>query len=138
MVAAPATSHRDTTASGGTAYTYVLSVGYDGCWSDDSEGQTAVAGGPCKLAPRFWGLDKVSDRRELGCALDLEWRESTPGCAGAGVSYRVYRSGTADFVPGPESLLADGVSGPRFRDTTVVDAEFVHYRVRAVDDVSGA
>jgi len=137
-IAAPETTFHDDEASGGTDYNYAMSVGYDGCWSDRSDAVTVTAGGPCKLAPFFWGLDEVVDRREPGCALDLEWRSASPGCVGFEPSYRVYRSVSPGFQPSPESLLAEGVKGVRYRDTTVVDGEVVYYRVRAVDAASGA
>jgi len=136
VIAAPETSYHDTAASGGSDYTYVYSVGYGECWSDNSPGVTVTAGGPCRRAPLFWGLDEVVDRREAGCALDLEWRAAEPGCAGAGVEYLVYRSIVPSFEPDPESLIAGGVKGTRFRDTTVVDGELYHYRVRAADELS--
>ncbi len=80
-VDAPATTYHDTSASGGTTYTYVHAVESGGCWSDISAAVTVTAGGPCKLAPLFWGLDEVRDPRDAGCAMDLEWRPATPGCA---------------------------------------------------------
>jgi hypothetical protein len=136
-VTAPDTEYSDPSASGGTSYTYVVAAG-EACWSDDSQGVTVTAGGPCESAPAFWGLDEVIDRREAGCSLDLEWRPASPGCIGAHVGYRIYRSTSPAFVPGPESLIAGGVAGPRYRDTTVIDREPYYYRVRAVDGVSGA
>jgi len=138
IVAAPETTYHDASASGGTTYTYVYAVAAEDCWSDDSTGVTVTAVGPCLMAPVFWGLDEVTDPRDAGCALDLEWRSASPGCAGAGVKYRVYRSPSADFVADPESLLADGISGTRYRDLTVIDGDVVHYQVRAVDGLSGA
>ncbi|MEX1311862.1 MAG: S8 family serine peptidase, partial [Candidatus Sulfomarinibacteraceae bacterium] len=134
IIGAPISSTVDSTASGGSDYTYAIAVRHNGCWTDASAGVTATAGGPCKLAPLFWGLDEVVDRREPGCALDLEWRPGAPGCAGAGVSYRVYRSSTVD--PGSETLIADNLSGPRFRDLSIIDSASYNYRVRAVDGVS--
>lgn len=137
FVAAPTTTYLDTTASGGTSYTYVIAAD-NGCWTDDSAGLTVTAGGPCKKAPIFWGLDEVIDPRESGCALDLQWRPASPGCSGAEVGYRIHRSTSPGFAPGPDTLIADGVKGRRFRDTTVVDGGLNHYRVRAVDGESGA
>lgn len=135
-VQAPQTEILDSTASGASGYTYVLAVD-TGCLSEPSDAVTVTAGGPCTLSPLFWGLDGVEDRREPGCALDLLWRPATPGCNGAEVDYRIYRSSSPGFAPGPETLIADRVAGPRFRDTTVIDGELYHYRVRAVDEVSG-
>ena len=132
---APVFTYLDSTASGGADYTYAIEVRHNGCWTDQSPGVTVTAGGPCKLAPLFWGLDAVIDRREPGCALDLEWRPGAPGCAGAGVSYRVYRASTVDPGP-PETLIAENLAGPRFRDHMIVDSADYSYRVRAVDGVS--
>jgi len=134
LIGAPVTTYLDSTASGGADYTYAIEVRHNGCWTDQSPGVTVTAGGPCKLAPLFWGLDAVIDRREPGCALDLEWRPGAPGCAGAGVSYRIYRSSTVD--PAPVRLVADNVAGPRFRDHTIADSVSYIYGVRAVDSVS--
>jgi hypothetical protein len=134
IIGAPVSTILDSTASGGTEYSYAIAVRNNGCWTDPSPGVTVTAGGPCKLAPLFWGLDAVVDRREPSCALDLEWRPAAPGCADAGVSYRVYRASTAD--PGPETLIADNLAGPRFRDLTIFDSALYTYRVRAVDSVS--
>jgi len=137
IVAAPETTYHDTSASGGTAYTYVVAVAAEDCWSDNSPGVTVTAGGPCKVPPLFWGLDEVRDPRDAGCAMDLEWRPAAPGCEGAPVGYRVYRSESPGFSPGPETLVADGVGGTRYRDTTVADGELNHYLVRAVNELSG-
>jgi hypothetical protein len=136
-VAAPETTHLDPDVSGGTTYYYVVRTD-DGCLSDPSGLTTETAAGPCTAAPLFWGLDEVIDRRGAECALDLEWRPAEPGCAGADVGYRVYRSPQPDFDPGPDTLIAADVAGPRFRDTTIADGDSVHYRVRAVDGISGA
>jgi len=135
-VQAPQTELVDPSASGGSSYTYVLAVD-TGCLSDPSDAVTVIAGGPCTRAPLFWGLDEVEDRREPGCALDLSWRQASPGCTGADVAYRIYRSNISGSAPGPETLIADGVAGPRFRDITVADGDLYHYLVRAVDGVSG-
>jgi hypothetical protein len=135
-VDAPATTYHDTSASGGTAYTYVHAGEAGGCWSDNSAGVTVTAGGPCTAPPSFWGLDAVNDPRDTSCAMDLEWRPATPGCEGAGVRYRVYRSQTAGFDPGPDTLVGDNVTGRRHRDLTVDDGVVYHYVVRAVDGTS--
>jgi len=134
-VSAPIVEWLDTTASGGSTYGWVVSAD-DGCRSEPSTEAVAVAAGPCLAPPRFWGLDSVSDPRDDRCALDLQWRSAVPGCAGAEVRYRVYRSSTVGFEPSPATLLADGQAGPRYRDTTVADGETMFYRVRAVDGTS--
>jgi subtilisin family serine protease len=136
VVNAPETSYHDTSASGGTTYTYVYAAANDECRSDNSAGSTVTAGGPCTMPPDFWGLDAVHDPRDTGCAMDLEWRPATPGCAGATTRHRVYRSESPGFQPGPETLIADHVAGPRYRDLSVVDGVLYHYRVRAVDGAS--
>jgi len=136
VVDAPATSYHDTSASGGSTYTYVFATVADDCRSENSAPVTIIAGGPCTMPPRFWGLDVVKDLRDTGCAIDLEWRPATPGCQGAGTRYRVYRSESAGFAPGPDSLVGDHVAGPRYRDLTVADGQTYYYVVRAVDGTS--
>ena len=135
-VQAPAAGYHDSSASGGTTYSYVVAVDDGGCLSGPSTAVTVTAGGPCELPPRFWGLDRVAGGMESVCALDLDWRPAEPGCAGADVRYRVYRSPTPDVVAGPDTLVADRVAGPRYRDTSVVDSETYHSLVRAVDGMS--
>jgi len=136
VVDSPGVSYHDTSASGGSTYSYVHAVVAGGCRSDDSEPVTIVAGGPCSMPPSFWGLDAVNDPRDTGCAIDLEWRPATPGCDGAGVRYRVYRSQAAGFDPGPDTLVGDRVAGRRYRDLMVDDGVVYHYVVRAVDGTS--
>jgi hypothetical protein len=136
-VAAPSETYRDTDVSGGTTYHYVVKS-VDDCVSDESMLATATATGPCTLAPDFWGLDEVIDRREPGCALDLVWRPAEPGCAGGDPRYNIYRSMEAGFEPGPETRIAEDVAGSRYRDLGIGDREAVFYRVRAVDGISGA
>ena len=139
-VSAPATGLADGSASGGTRYDYSVAAD-SGCRSDRSPAVTVTAGGPCTRAPAFWGLDRVIDRREAGCALDLEWRPADPGCDGAVVTYKVYRARQASGATSPpwepEELVAAGVAGPRYRDLTAVDREVYRYRVTAVDGMSG-
>jgi hypothetical protein len=133
-----AVAYHDVSASGGSIQTYAVTAQTAVCRSERSSPVTATAGGPCEGAPLFWGLDGVEDRRKAECSLDLFWREAIAGCEGAGVRYRVYASASAGFEPDPDTLLADNVAGPRFRDITIADAELRHYLVRAVDGVSGA
>lgn len=132
-----ATTYRDRSVSGGESYRYALASRHGDCVGDRSAPVDVVAGGPCRSAPVFWGVDRVIDRREPGCALDLVWRPATPGCPGAQTVYRVYRSSSSGFEPGPDTLIADGVVGPRYRDLTVIDSEHYRYRVRAVDVAGG-
>ena len=136
VVDAPETSYHDTAASGGSIYSYVFSTQADDCWSDESSPVTVTAGGPCIMPPNFWGLDAVYDPRDTGCAVDLEWRPAIPGCVGAGVRYRVYRSESTGFQPGPENLIGDHVAGSRYRDLKVIDGATYHYVVRSVDGAS--
>ena len=136
VVDASATSYHDTSASGGSTYSYAFATVAGDCRSDNSAPVTIIAGGPCTMPPGFWGLDVVNDPRDSGCAIDLEWRPATAGCQGAGIRYRVYRSESAGFTPGPDSLVGDHVAGPRYRDLTVADGLTYHYVVRAVDGTS--
>jgi subtilisin family serine protease len=136
VVEAPASSYHDTSASGGTAYNYVYATVAGECRSDNSAAVSATAGGSCTMPPSFWGLDEVRDPRDTGCAMDLEWRPAIPGCQGAAARYRVYRSESPDFEPGLETLVADNVAGPRYRDVSVGDGLVYHYVVRAVDSTS--
>jgi hypothetical protein len=88
--------------------------------------------------PVFDGLDAAFDRRASICTIGLSWGEAVPVCGGP-ASYTIYRSDDSDFIPGPETLIADGITATSFEDgTNLVSGTPYHYIVRATDEFNGA
>lgn len=131
----------DSTVSGGTTYAYYVK-GVDssgGCESVASGCVEATATGTCTLPPTFAGLTSVTNPGSASCALDLAWSTATASCGGP-VTYNVYRSTSPGFVPGAGTLLAGGIGGTIYSDTsvTLVSGAIEYYIVRAVDGSNAA
>lgn len=131
-----ATSYTDNTVSGDVTYYYIVRT-YTQCESHDSTEVSAATTGQCTLAPQFSGVGSVSDQKTSTCALQVSWAAAAPWCPGR-VTYRVYRSTTTPFDPGPAHLIASGLSGLSFIDhAALTDATTYYYIVRAIDSSSG-
>jgi hypothetical protein len=136
-VAAPQTSFTDTPVSGAVRYYYVVRS-YEACESPDSIEVSAVTTGPCTAAPAFAGLTSVGDTGSATCTLDLSWSAAAARCGGL-VTYEVYRSTAATFVPSPANRIASGVVGTSFSDHGGLASAIPYfYIVRAVDSTNGA
>ena len=129
----PSYVYHDDTVSGGTHYYYVVkSTDGDECTSGTSNVADAVATGPCTLAPSFGGLAAVTNGGTSTCSLNLAWTPAIAVCPG-GVAYDVYRSTAADFVPGPGTLVATGLTTTTFTDPVGLTGGTPYfYIVRAV------
>jgi hypothetical protein len=131
--------YSDTSVSGGTTYAYKVS-GVDStgnCESAQSTCAQATAAGVCTLAPTFTGLASATDQAASSCGVNLAWSAGTAACAGP-LTYSIYRSTTSGFVPGPANLLASGVLGTAYSDTSALAfGTTYYYRVLAVDSSNG-
>ncbi len=125
----------DTTVSGGTTYAFRV-TGRDAtgfCESTPSSCVQATATGACTLPPAFAGLAGATNNGATSCGITLAWAAATANCGGP-VTYNVYRSTTTGFVPGPANLIASGVTGTGYTDTSMlVSGTAYFYVVRAVD-----
>ena len=135
-----ASPYTDSTVSGGTTYAYQVK-GLDAsgnCESGASGCVQATATGVCTLPPVFAGLTSVSNPATATCGLNLAWTAATPVCAGP-VTYNVYRSTSPAFTPAPGNLLASGLTGTGYGDTsgTLASGATYYYVVRAVDGSNG-
>ncbi len=133
--------YTDSTVSGGTTYAYRV-TGLDStgnCESAASGCVQATATGTCTLPPAFAGLASVTNDALSHCRLTLSWAAAAPACAGP-VTYNVYRSTSPGFTPGPASLVAGGVTGTSYNDTSVAltSGTAYFYVVRAVDSSNSA
>jgi hypothetical protein len=91
---------------------------------------------PCFVPPTFAGLGTASPGGS--CAeTDLLWTAASTNCQNAQISYSVYRSLAAGFVPGPGNLVVSGLAGTAFHDTLLAPGATYYYIVRADDSRSG-
>ncbi len=135
-LAAP--SFVDTPVSGQVTYSYAV-TGLDTtalCETVKSNCDDALTTGACTQAPVFAGLAAVSDTAGSVCSLNLAWNPATAYCGGP-LQYRVYRSTTPGFTPGPATLVAT-VSTTSYNDmNALVTGTTYYYVVRAVDAANG-
>jgi hypothetical protein len=132
--------YTDTSVSGGTTYAYQV-TGRDEtgvCQSAASSCVQATATGTCTILPVFAGLTNVTNNAAATCGLTLSWSAATASCGGP-INYTIYRSVTPGFTPDPSNLLASGVTGTSYVDTsaTLVNGTTYYYVVRASDQASG-
>jgi hypothetical protein len=132
------TSFVDSSASGGVAYAYTLAATVaGGCSSAVSSCVDASTTGLCDEAPRFAGIETVTNAAFTSCQLNLGWQPPQDVWCGGPVVYNVYRSSTAGFTPSAANRIAGSLSGTAFYDNDVVDSETYHYIVRAEDLAGG-
>jgi fibronectin type 3 domain-containing protein len=89
----------------------------------------------CSGSPAFFGLETVQDID--ACApggVHLSWKPTAAWGTGSGGTYAVYRSTTSGFEPGPANLVASGLIGTSFDDTTAPESADLYYIVRAESD----
>ena len=74
----------------------------------------------------------MTNRGNTTCTLQVSWGAASPACAGP-VSYNVYRSTSASFVPAPENRIAT-VAGTSYDDgVELTGLTRYYYVVRAKD-----
>ncbi|WP_105970344.1 pectinesterase family protein [Streptomyces geranii] len=128
-VASPSHSYSDIAAvAGATTYYKVYAVDAAGNVSAAS-----VASGTALAAPDTTAPDAPTGLGVTGGDLeaDLSWSASASGDT---ASYRVYRSTSPDVALTGADLIASGVTGTSYTDTTgLADGTTYHYAVTAVD-----
>ena len=137
-VSAP--SLHDTPVSGGVDYAYTVRANDSGglCLSMPSDCAEGVTTGACTEPPWFDGLDTATNLGEPQCGIELSWPEPNAIYCGADRTFALYRSTDPDFEPGPDTLLADGLTATTWTDhTDLVSGTTYSYAVRAVDVASG-
>lgn len=132
-------SFSDLTASGDVTYGYrVRAQAASGeCAAAASACVEATTTGTCTAAPAFAGIASAQSAGTETCAVDLGWQGAQPYC-GSGATYRVYRSVDPEFVPAAENLLANGIPGLAFADTSAAPDTDYAYIVRAADADNGS
>ncbi len=96
--------------------------------------------GTCGGAPSFTGVATALDNDACGAGgVTVSWDAAQAWGNGGGGTYAVYRDLSAGFVPGPGNLVASGVGGASYHDTSAADGVAYHYLVRAeTDETCGA
>jgi trimeric autotransporter adhesin len=133
------TSYLDTTVSGGITYAYQISGAESTgvCESPQTTCVEATATGACVEAPTFAGATGVANNASATCGLTASWAAGSPVCAGP-LTYDVYRSTNAFFTPSGANLLASGVSGTSYVDSSPLAFNTTYYYVvRARDSSNG-
>lgn len=136
VVNAPTISYLDMDGLGGQqTYAYQVATsdaGCAACTSAPSACHAVVVVGACIARPDFAGLTTLSAAAAGECRLDLSWAAGAAHCAGS-LTYSVYRSTSASFVPGVANRIATGLTSTSYADSAVVGGTRYHYIVRAID-----
>lgn len=125
----------DDPISGGVTFAYVVAAADVSavCESQLSNCAEAQTTGACTLAPTFAGLEAATNSATQSCGVELSWSDGSAECGGA-VSYNIYRSTSAGFIPPDGNRIASGVTGTSYLDTAGLVSGTPHfYIVRAVD-----
>lgn len=93
--------------------------------------------GTCAGVPSFRGAASARDAAPCAAGgLEVRWDAAVAWGTGREGTYAVYRDTAAGFVPSAASLVAAGVSGTSFTDTSAPSGVTVYYIVRAESDQS--
>ena len=133
-----ATSFLDGGLPGTVTYAYrVTSTDATGECESAPRCVEVAAQGPCNAPPEFAGLAEVSNPGSRQCTLQIAWPAASSLCGGP-VVYDVHRGTSPDFVPAPENLVAQGVSGNTYADAgSLSNGQARYYVVRARDLANG-
>ncbi|MFK8011901.1 MAG: choice-of-anchor B family protein [Marinicellaceae bacterium] len=124
----------DSSASGDVTIGYRISkVNATGeCETDRSICMETTTTGMCTAAPKFSGVNSVDSTNATNCGMDIKWNNANSYC-NAGVSYDIYKSTDAAFIPSSENRIATAISANQFHDPVVQDSTEYYYLVRAQD-----
>lgn len=131
---ADATGLLDDSAEGTVRYAYRLR-GVDACGEGPVSACTSIVSEAlCAIPPEFDITSvRVSQSGTDTCDVVLSWDGAEAQCGGAGLRYNIYRSTDPLFEPSAATLLAAGVPGNTYTDTSTTGLVTYHYAVRAVD-----
>lgn len=106
----------------------------DVIFKDGSLPDYAQCGG-CAAGPSFAGVASTEDPDACAASgVRLSWEAAVAWGSGGDGTYAIYRGTTPDFVVGPGSLVASGVTGLAYTDTMAPVDETLYYVVRAEND----
>ncbi|MDQ7008289.1 MAG: M28 family metallopeptidase [Acidobacteriota bacterium] len=93
--------------------------------------------GGCSRAPAFGGVTGADD--DDACAaggVTVSWDTAVAWGSGGGGTFAVYRDTDPVFTPSAANLVASGLAGLSYNDTTAPADQPVYYMVRAENDES--
>jgi subtilisin family serine protease len=91
----------------------------------------------CSGVPGFAGARSAVDNDACGAAgVTVSWDAAAAWGSGSGGTYAVYRGDAPGFEPGPGTLVAAGVEGLSYNDTSAPAGATSHYLVLAESDES--
>jgi Zn-dependent metalloprotease len=90
----------------------------------------------CFVEPDFDGL-QTADPGGSCAETALSWQPASSNCINANITYNIYRSTIAGFIPGDTNLIASGLTGTTFEDSLLDPGVTYYYITRAYDSRSG-
>jgi len=131
------TSYVDNTVSGGSTYFYRVSS-ISQCESSPTNWVSAIAAGECLAKPCFTGVSDVVNNQANPCSLTVQWGTAISSCADyPGISYSVYKSTNAVFIPDSTTRIASCLTGTSFVDNNVASNSTFYYIVKSEDSRTG-
>ena len=93
--------------------------------------------GGCTTAPSFRGISRATDDDACAAgAVTVEWDEAVAWGSGGSGTFAVYRDVDPAFTPSMTNLVASGLTGLSYTDTSAPTDQPVSYLVRAENDES--
>ena len=104
------------------------------CVSPPSACVAIAATGACGNSPVFAGVSSTSNNAAASCGITLNWSAGIASCGSGALTYNIYRSTLANFIPSAANRIASGVSGTTYNNALGVAYNTAYYYVvRAVD-----
>ena len=118
-----------------------IASSHDAGWNVDAlvlrDGSLPDVGacGGCGGAPTFAGAISATDNDPCAdSGVTLTWSAAPGWGTGSTGTYAVYRDTVSGFTPGPGNLVASGLTGSSWNDTTAPNDTTLYYVVRAEND----
>jgi len=116
-------------------HAYNAKVKSESCPDDVMDGLDTVV--TLENVPLFAGLTSVYDSQQDACSVMVEWDAASSACYGP-LRYYVYRDSSPAVSPLPENLVAAGLSGTSFLDSSgLLEGNSYYYLVRTIDQSTG-
>ena len=103
--------------------------------SEDFSTPQSCTPGVCGVTPTFSGAHSVVSATDGSTELTARWTPATANCGSGSVTYNVHRSTESQFTPGATNLIASGIGGTSYTDTSVSNGVRYFYVVRATDSI---
>jgi outer membrane protein assembly factor BamB len=126
------TTYSDTSVTRDQTYYYVVRA--MNC-QESANSPEAFATAACDVAPTALAAPTLAAPTGT-CAITVTWTAATSACGGT-ITYNIYRAVGATVTPSAATLIASGVTGLTYSDTSSLAAGTTYaYLVRAYDSIS--